>query len=272
MLRNGGTLCSPDGTERNPGRESRTFTPHSALLHAGYASLASLVPSLHRVRSRHGICSASRMLSISDERSRNARASFGSSAVRRSWSWFFLRTAGSFSASRRLLRMVSAWLCWMRDVAALALVAVEHVVADLAAQDPDQLVGQVERVVDAGVHAHGADRRVHVRGIAGEDRAPERNFVRDPLVHGVDVAAARSRSPCRSAGSLAACACSTSGRRSPLRSRPPRSGSARASGRAAPSSGTGSTIRRDRRCSCARCSRAGGSRRRPRCSACGRNR
>src|ERR1700722_488274 len=58
-----------------------------------------------------------------------------------------------------------------RDVAALALVAVEHVLVGLAAQNRGELVGEVKGVMHATVHAHRADRAVHMGGIAGEDRA-----------------------------------------------------------------------------------------------------
>src|SRR5262245_59961879 len=75
------------------------------------------------------------------------------------------------------------------DVTALALVALEHVVRGFPAQDLDQLVRQVEGVVNAAVHAHGADRAVLVRGVAGEDRAATAEFRRHALVHDVEVAA-----------------------------------------------------------------------------------
>ena len=39
------------------------------------------------------------------------------------------------------------------------------------------------------VHPHGADRAVHVGGIAGQDRAPDAEFIGDPLVHDVEIAA-----------------------------------------------------------------------------------
>jgi hypothetical protein len=42
--------------------------------------------------------------------------------------------------------------------------------------------------VNAAVHAHGADRAVHVRAIAGEDGATAAEFFRHPLVHDVEVA------------------------------------------------------------------------------------
>ena len=62
------------------------------------------------------------------------------------------------------------------DMPALPRVAVEHVLVGFAAQDADQLVGQIERVVDAAVHAHAADRAVHMGGIAGENRAARAEF------------------------------------------------------------------------------------------------
>src|SRR5262245_16684950 len=75
------------------------------------------------------------------------------------------------------------------DVTALALVAVEQVLLSFPAQDLDQLLRQVEGVVNAAVHAHGADRAVHVRGVAGEDRTATAEFRRHALVHDVEVAA-----------------------------------------------------------------------------------
>ena len=77
-----------------------------------------------------------------------------------------------------------------RDVAPLALVAVEHLLTGLAPQDAHELVGEVERIVHAAVHPHGADRRVHVRGIARQDRAPDAEFLGHALVHDVEIAAA----------------------------------------------------------------------------------
>src|SRR5262252_9612861 len=76
-----------------------------------------------------------------------------------------------------------------RDVTALALIAVEHLLADFPPQDLGELLRQIERVMNAAVHAHGADRAVHVRAIAGEDRASDAEFLRHPLVHDVKVAA-----------------------------------------------------------------------------------
>src|SRR5207248_3315537 len=53
-----------------------------------------------------------------------------------------------------------------RDVTTLALVAVELALLRLAAQNAHELVGEIEGVVDAAVHAHGADRTVHMGGVA----------------------------------------------------------------------------------------------------------
>src|SRR5215471_7440577 len=63
-------------------------------------------------------------------------------------------------------------------VATLALVAVENFLSLLAAQNFDQLFGQIEGVVDAAVHPHGADRAVHVGGVAGQDRAADTELLR----------------------------------------------------------------------------------------------
>ena len=72
------------------------------------------------------------MLSINDERNRNARASFGSSAVRRNWSWFFFAHGGVLFRQQPLVADGLAWRVLHGDVAALALVAVEHVVVGFA--------------------------------------------------------------------------------------------------------------------------------------------
>src|SRR5499433_3841391 len=71
------------------------------------------------------------------------------------------------------------------DVPALALVAVEHLLPDFPPQDLGELLRQVERVMNAAVHPHGADRAVHVRAIAGQHRAPDSEFLRHPRVHDV---------------------------------------------------------------------------------------
>jgi hypothetical protein len=73
-------------------------------------------------------------------------------------------------------------------VAALPLVAVEHLLADFLAQDLDQLVGEVDGVVNAAVHAHGADRAVHMRGVASEDCAANAELGGDTLVHCIEIA------------------------------------------------------------------------------------
>src|SRR5215510_13352993 len=76
-----------------------------------------------------------------------------------------------------------------RDMAALPFVAIEHLVAHLLAQDPDQLVGEIDGVMNAAVHAHRADRAVHMRGIAGKDGATNAELAGDTLVHGIEIAA-----------------------------------------------------------------------------------
>src|SRR6266545_3698732 len=51
----------------------------------------------------------------------------------------------------------------------------------------NQLVGGIEGIVDAVVHAQGADRTIHVRAIARQDNASDPERLRHPLVHGVEV-------------------------------------------------------------------------------------
>ena len=50
-----------------------------------------------------------------------------------------------------------------RGVAALAAVEIEQFVAGLAVDDAGELLGEIDAVVDAAVHAHAADRIVEVR-------------------------------------------------------------------------------------------------------------
>ena len=177
-----------------------------------------------------------------------------------------------FRPAARLLRMVCACGVLQRDVPALALVAVQHVLPGLSAQDLHEFLRQVERIVDAAVHAHGPDRAVHMGAIAGEDRATDAEFLRHALVDRVEVAGDDvERLPVGK--KRCSRACNASGRVSAF---PSVLGldreNARASGRADLSSGTGSTIRPDRRCSSARYSRVCGNRRRLRCSRCDRDR
>src|SRR5262249_54316288 len=75
-----------------------------------------------------------------------------------------------------------------RDVAARALVAVEPLCARFPAQNLGELVRQVECVVHAAVHAHGPDRAVHVRAVAGEDGPADVEFFCHPLVHDIKAA------------------------------------------------------------------------------------
>src|SRR5690349_671492 len=72
----------------------------------------------------------------------------------------------------------------------LPLVAVEFGLMRLAAPDADELVGEVEGIVHAAVQAHAADRAVDVGGVAREHDAAAAEFLRHPLVHGVEIAAA----------------------------------------------------------------------------------
>src|SRR6516162_2676334 len=71
-------------------------------------------------------------------------------------------------------------------LAALPRVAVEH--ARLGAIEPHvgELVGEIDRVVDAAVHAHAADRVVDVGAVAGEQRAALVEGRGDALVDGVE--------------------------------------------------------------------------------------
>src|SRR5262249_19957796 len=49
--------------------------------------------------------------------------------------------------------------------------------------DLDEARGQVDRVVNAAVHAHAAERIVDMRGVAGEERPSALERLRHPLVH-----------------------------------------------------------------------------------------
>src|SRR5260370_281747 len=65
-------------------------------------------------------------------------------------------------------------------VAALTLVAIQNVRVRVPAQDADELLRQVECVMNAAVHANGADRAVHMRVIAGKHGATGPEFFRPP--------------------------------------------------------------------------------------------
>ena len=56
-------------------------------------------------------------------------------------------------------------------LAALARVAVEHARIGAAIPDAGKLIGKIDRVVDAAVHAHAADRIVDVRAVTGKQHA-----------------------------------------------------------------------------------------------------
>src|SRR5262245_62942436 len=49
--------------------------------------------------------------------------------------------------------------------------------------DFDQTRGQIDRVVDAAVHAHAAEWIVDMRGVAGEERASTLERLRHTLMH-----------------------------------------------------------------------------------------
>ena len=90
----------------------------------------------------------------------------------------FLRIEDRTIAQRGLLHDVE------RDLPALPAVALEGV-ERRAADDGRELLGQVERIVNAAVEAHSAQRIVHVRGIAG-DQDPAADIGRgDALVHAI---------------------------------------------------------------------------------------
>src|SRR5262249_13189274 len=101
----GGRLRMSDLCPQQARQQCQGYAPDSS----GPTTYVRYGPARGLLGSRefnHAIRSASRRLSIRELRSRKARASLGSSAVRRNSSWLRLRTAGSFSASSRLLRMV----------------------------------------------------------------------------------------------------------------------------------------------------------------------
>src|SRR5579862_842492 len=78
----------------------------------------------------------------------------------------------------------------MRDghVAALPLVAVEHRIVHFLTLDGDQFISEIDGVVNAAVHTHGADRAVHVGGIAHQDSAANTEFISDALMHDIKIA------------------------------------------------------------------------------------
>ncbi len=77
-----------------------------------------------------------------------------------------------------------------RYMTALSLITVKLGFTRSAPQDVGQLFGKIERVVDAAVEPHTADRAIHVRRIANENCAPGTKPFRHPLVHSVQIPAA----------------------------------------------------------------------------------
>src|SRR5262245_16079325 len=60
---------------------------------------------------------------------------------------------------------------FLRHRAALTVIEIESIVARAVLDDRRELVGEIEGVVEAEIHAHAAQRIVDVRGIAGEEEA-----------------------------------------------------------------------------------------------------
>src|SRR5580692_10075517 len=71
-------------------------------------------------------------------------------------------------------------------LAALARIAVEHACLGTAEPNVGQFLGEIDRVVDAAVHAHAADRVVDVGAVAGEQHAAFVEGRGDALVHGIE--------------------------------------------------------------------------------------
>ena len=68
----------------------------------------------------------------------------------------------------------------------LPVVALELVLGRLAVPDLREPRGEIDRVVDAAVHAHAAERIVDVGGVADQERAAELEGLRHPLMHLVE--------------------------------------------------------------------------------------
>ena len=115
------------------------------------------------------------MLAIIDDRSMYSRAAFLSMPVRRMASSDFFRVLGIAFADDLLVAVGLLLHRLDRDGAALPVVAVEQAVVG-AGPDLLELVRQVERVLDAAIHAHAAKRIVDVGGIAGQHTRPCRKF------------------------------------------------------------------------------------------------
>src|SRR6266568_5714258 len=69
-----------------------------------------------------------------------------------------------------------------RDRATLKIVEVEQTVRLTAEKNSRKLLGEIGRILDAAVEAHPADRIVHVRGVAREQRATLAEGCRHALV------------------------------------------------------------------------------------------
>ena len=77
------------------------------------------------------------------------------------------------------------------DGVPLGLVAVEQPGRRPPVHGGGELPPEVHRVLDAGVHALPAERRVHVRGVAGQEHPA------DPVVPGLPALAEEARAPAR---------------------------------------------------------------------------
>src|SRR5262245_2149073 len=77
---------------------------------------------------------------------------------------------------------------FLRNGAALAVVLIEHIFIRGALNDRSELVGQIERVVEAEIHAHAAERIVDVGGVAGKEKPAVPIARSDALVHAIDIA------------------------------------------------------------------------------------
>ena len=133
----------------------------------------------------YSISAARRMLAIIDERSMYSRAEFLSAAVLPHRVERFLPRRRIALADDLLVAVGLLLHRLDRDGAPLPVVAVEQAVVG-AGPDRLELVGQIEGVLDAAVHAHAAERIVDMGGVAGEQHAAVPEALRHPLVHGID--------------------------------------------------------------------------------------
>ena len=133
------------------------------------------------------MAAARRWLVIMDVRSRNFRARAGSPAMARNSSRFRLRTSGS------LLPAASCWRSTapariQRPPCGAGGRKVEQAVGAPLEQNARELVGQIDRVLDAAVQSHAADRIVDVGGVAGEQHAALAEGCGDTLMRHVEIA------------------------------------------------------------------------------------